>query len=260
MRDGRKLSREALAIVRRKAVESVISGELTQTQAAAVFGIARATVCQWVAAFRRDGSAALTERPRGRRKDDNPQCVAEIGAWLLRGGPETHDLPGSLWNRELVAALLRQKKSVTVSRWTVGRLFRRWGLTACAPPEESGPCGEQRASWLRETYPGLRQQAARERRTLWFLDETSLYLEGVGPCNALTALTLRGDLQFLLYRGRLTSALFVDFLDRLLQAQTGRRLLLIMDTHTIHRTQTVDVWLQNHAQAVQRRFLPPRAL
>ena len=89
-------------------------------------------------------------RPRGRRKDDNPQCVAEIGAWLLRGGPETHDLPGSLWNRELVAALLRQKKSVTVSRWTVGRLFRRWGLTACAPPEESGPCGEQRASWLRE--------------------------------------------------------------------------------------------------------------
>ena len=35
MRDGRKLSREALAIVRRKAVESVISGELTQTQAAA---------------------------------------------------------------------------------------------------------------------------------------------------------------------------------------------------------------------------------
>lgn len=130
MRDGRKLSREALAIVRRKAVESVISGELTQTQAAAVFGIARATVCQWVAAFRRDGSAALTERPRGRRKDDNPQCVAEIGAWLLRGGPETHELPGSLWNRELVAALLRQKKSVTVSRWTVGRLFRRWGLTA----------------------------------------------------------------------------------------------------------------------------------
>lgn len=110
MRDGRKLSREALAIVRRKAVESVISGELTQTQAAAVFGIARATVCQWVAAFRRDGSAALTERPRGRRKDDNPQCVAEIGAWLLRGGPETHELPGSLWNRELVAALLRQKK------------------------------------------------------------------------------------------------------------------------------------------------------
>ena len=260
MRDGRKLSREALAIVRRKAVESVISGELTQTQAAAVFGIARATVCQWVAAFRRDGSAALTERPHGRRKDDNPQCAAEIGAWLLRGGPETHDLPGSLWNRELVAALLRQKKSVTVSRWTVGRLFRRWGLTACAPPEESGPCGEQRASWLRETYPGLRQQAARERRTLWFLDETSLYLEGVGPCNALTALTLRGDLQFLLYRGRLTSALFVDFLDRLLQAQTGRRLLLIMDTHTIHRTQAVDVWLQNHAQAVQRRFLPPRAL
>lgn len=260
MRDGRKLSREALTIVRRKAVESVISGELTQTQAAAVFGIARATVCQWVAAFRRDGSAALTERPRGRRKDDNPQCAAEIGAWLLRGGPETHDLPGSLWNRELVAALLRQKKSVTVSRWTVGRLFRRWGLTACAPPGEPAPCGEQRASWLRETYPGLRQQAVRERRTLWFLDETSLYLEGVGPCNALTALTLRGDLQFLLYRGRLTSALFVDFLERLLRAQTGRRLLLIMDTHTIHRAQVVDVWLQDHAQTVQRRFIPPRAL
>ena len=223
MRDGRKLSREALAIVRRKAVESVISGELTQTQAAAVFGIARATVCQWVAAFRRDGSAALTERPRGRRKEDNPQSAAEIGEWILRGGPEAHDLTGSLWNRELVAALLRRKKSVAVSRWTVGRLFRRWGLTACAPPEEPGPCGEQRASWLRETYPGLRQQASRERRTLWFLDETSLYLEGVGPCNALTALTLRGDLQFLLYRGRLTSALFVDFLDRLLRAQTGYR-------------------------------------
>lgn len=110
MRDGRKLSREALAIVRRKAVESVISGELTQTQAAAVFGIARATVCQWVAAFRRDGSAALTERPRGRRKEDNPQSAAEIGEWILRGGPEAHDLTGSLWNRELVAALLRRKK------------------------------------------------------------------------------------------------------------------------------------------------------
>lgn len=260
MRDGRKLGREALAIVRRKAVESVLSGELTQTQAAAVFGIARATVCQWVAAFRRGGSAALTERPRGRQDGGDTRLAPETGAWLLRGGPELYGLTGSLWNREQVAALIRRQRGTDVSRWTVGRLFRRWGLTTCAPPEESGPCGEQRASWLRETYPGLREQAARERRTLWFLDETSLYLDEVGPCNALTALTLRGDLHFLLYGGRLTSALFVDFLERLNRTQDGRRLLLVMDTHTVHRAQAVESWLRDHARVVQRRFLPPRAL
>ncbi len=260
MRDGRKIGKDALAIVRRKAVESVLSGELTQTQAAEVFGVARATVCCWVAAFRRDGAAALTERPRGRQEGGELRITPETGQWLLNGGPETQGLSGLLWNREQVAALLRQKQGTSVSRWTVGRLFRRWGLAICAPPEETGPCGEQRAGWLKETYPGLRQQAARERRTLWFLDETTLYLDEIGPCNALTALTLRGDLHFLLYRARLTTLIFVDFLERLRRMQEGRRLLLVMDTHTVHRAQAVDVWLREHEDAVQRRFLPPRSL
>ena len=42
--------------------------------------------------------------------------------------------------------------------------------------------------------------------------------------------------------------------------QEGRRLLLVMDTHTVHRAQAVDVWLREHEDAVQRRFLPPRSL
>lgn len=260
MRDGRKLGRDALAIVRRKAVESVLSGELTQTQAAEVFGVARATVCRWVAEFRRDGAAALTERPRGRRDGGEGLMARETAQWLLRGGPETQGLSGFLWSREQVAALLRQKKGESVSRWTVGRLFRRWGLTTCAPPEEPGPCGEQRASWLKETCPGLRRQAARERRTLWFLDETTLYLDEAGPCAALTALTLRGDLRFLFHRSRLTAPIFVDFLERLRLTQEGRRLLLVMDTHTVHRAQAVDAWLRAHADVAERRFLPPRAL
>lgn len=260
MRDGRKIGREALAIVRRKAVESVLSGELTQTQAAEVFGVARATVCGWVAAFRRNGDAALKERPRGRQNSGDQAIPPETGQWLLSSSPEGLGLSGLLWNRELVAALLQQKHDLTVSRWTIGRLFRRWGLAPCAPPEDDSPCGEQRTHWLHETYPALRQQALRERRTLWFLDETSLYLETIGPCNALTARTLRGDLHFLLYTDRLTSRFFVDFLERLRLTQDGHRLLLFMDTHTIHRGHLVEAWLQAHEGTVQRCFLPARSL
>ena len=64
--DGRKLTRSAQDAVRRKAVQAVVGGRLTQTDAAKVFGVTRTSVCLWVKSYRQGGEGALQSKRKGR--------------------------------------------------------------------------------------------------------------------------------------------------------------------------------------------------
>lgn len=134
-RDGRNLSPEVLQIIRRKAVECVVSGELTQQCAAEVFGMTRTTISRWVRAFHEEGSTALDNRRRGRPHgsligEERQTALLEV---LARGLPERSHMAFPLWSRQAVAQLIEKRYGLALSRWTLQRLLHQWGLQL--PPQ-----------------------------------------------------------------------------------------------------------------------------
>ncbi len=64
--DARKMSTEAQAALRVRAVRSVLSGQ-TQLAVADVLGISRQVVGRWMLDYRKRGEAAFKSRRRGRK-------------------------------------------------------------------------------------------------------------------------------------------------------------------------------------------------
>ena len=104
---------------------------MSQTMAAAVYGASRTTVCLWVKAYRQEGEAGLVSKPKGRPKGGKltAKQIASIKKSVLGKNPEQLRLPGLLWTRELVGFLIERRFGIRLSRWTVGRHLKEWGLT-----------------------------------------------------------------------------------------------------------------------------------
>ena len=277
--DGRKLSPSAQAAVRRKAVHAVISGKVTQTKAAEIFGVTRTSVCLWVKAYKLEGEEALRGGAKGRPAGGTLTKVQEasIRKSVLGKNPGQLRLPDLLWTRDLVGDLIARRFKIRLSRWTIGRMLKQWGLTPQKPAKravEQNPA--QVRYWLEHKYPEIRRQAVMEKGKIWWVDETGLRSthqtgttwgeKGVTPlvrmsgkrfgCNAITAITNQGSLSFMVFEGRFTVPVFLDFLERLVKQQAGQKIFLIVDRHSVHKSARVEKWLASRKEQIELFFLP----
>ena len=277
--DGRKLTRSAQDAVRRKAVQAVVSGGMTQTTAAAVFGVTRTSVCLWVNAYKREGEAGLISKRKGRPGGGtlNKAQEASTRKSVLGKNPGQLRLPGLLWTRDLVGELIERRFGLRLSRWTVGRYLAQWGLTPQKPAKralEQNPA--QVAYWLEHKYPAIKQQASQEKGKIWWVDETGLRsthqtgttwgAKGTTPlvkmsgerfgCNAISAITNQGHLSFSVFEGRFTVEVFQDFLERLIKQQAGQKVFLIVDRHSVHKSARIERWLSDKPDKIELFFLP----
>ena len=279
IKDGRKLTRSAQDAVRRKAVQAVVSGRMTQTAAAEIFGVTRVSVCLWVNAYRAGGETALQSKRKGRPggwKLTKTQA-ASIRKSILGKNPGQLRLPGLLWTRDLVRELIERRFDFKLSRWTVGRYLKEWGLTVQKPAKralEQNPV--QVAYWLEHKYPAIQKQAAKEKGKIWWVDETGLRSthqtgttwgeKGTTPlvkisgerfgCNAITAITNQGNLCFSVFENRFTVEIFQDFLERLVKQQAGEKIFLIVDRHSVHKSGRIEKWLSERKAQIEMFFLP----
>lgn len=273
--DARKLSRSAQDAIRHKAVKAVVEGKMTQTKAAVVFGVSRTSVFLWVKAYRRGGDAALASKPKGRPKGRKLSKKQEesIRKSVLGKHPDQLRLPGLLWTRDLVGDLIERRFDIRLSRWTVGRYLKQWGLTPQKPAKralEQNPA--QVRYWLDHKYPSIQRQAKAEGAKIWWGDETGLRSDhqtgttwgekGKTPivkrfgCNAVTAITNQGDMRFMVFDGRFTVKIFLGFLERMLKQQAGRKVFLILDRHSVHKAKKVEQWLEGREDKIRLFFLP----
>jgi len=276
--DGRKLTRSAQDAVRRKAVQAVVSGRMTHTAAAEIFGVTRTSVCLWVNAYRKQGEIALQSKRKGRPSGGKLTNAQEkcIRKSVLGKNPEQLRLPGLLWTRDLVSELIERRFGVTLSRWTVGRYLNRWGLTAQKPAKralEQNPA--QVAYWLEHEYPAIQKQAAKEKGKIWWIDETGLRSthqtgttwgeKGTTPlvkmsgnrfgCNAVTAITNQGNLSFSVFEERFTVEIFHGFLERMVK-QSMQKVFLIVDRHPVHKSARIKKWVSERKEKIEMFFLP----
>ena len=276
-KDARSLPAVAQEDVRFKAVKAVVGGK-KQVEVADIFGVTRQAVGKWVRAYREGGFKALKAAKQGRPKGGSllPWQAAQIAKTVIDRHPDQLKLPFYLWTREAVAQMIEAKFGIRLSVWTVGRYLGRWNFTPQKPIRkafEKDP--EAVRQWLEQRYPAIRKQAKREKAWIHWGDEMGIrsdhctgrsygrrgqtpVVPGTGKrfgCNMISALTNLGHLNFMVFKERFTSDVFVEFLRRLVR-QSGQKVFLIVDGHPVHRSKHTKNWIAKHEDNIRLFFLP----
>lgn len=274
--DGRKLSHTELTEMRRRAVSSVQGGE-RPADVARVFGVSRVTVYNWLSLYRQGGWDALQARKRGGRK---PKLDGKAMRWvysLVTGGdPRQLKLPFVLWTCPIIADAIREKFDIKLSRWSVMRLLNQLGLSPQRPIRRAY---QQNAAavkrWRSKVYPQIRKEAKIVGAQIHFADESSIRSDyhsgttwaprGKTPVvrttgsrfsiNMIASVTPRGQLRFMTFKGTMNAAVFIDFLERLIQGVQSP-IFLIVDGHPVHRSKAVKAFVDGTDGKLSLYFLP----
>ncbi len=273
-RDARSLPQGAQEELRRRALALVSSGE-KQVRVAELLNVTPQAVGKWVRAHREGGDQALAAGKRGRRFGEKTVLEraqqAQIAEAIRDKTPDQLQLPGFLWTRASVCGLIEQRFEIRMAEKTAGAYLRRWGFTARAKPSDEQPDPKVRA-WLDDTYPQIVKQARKERAEILWGGETALRSDhalGTSPADAarqghrqarttdvISVISNLGTLRFRVVQERFTAPVFLDFVERLVKQNAGRKIYLIVAGGSGHRTHLVRDWISERPELIVLHALP----
>lgn len=245
-----------------------------------MFAVASQSVSRGVQAWRKRGAKGLATRRRGRKAGEQKALSARrqrrLRSAVAEHTPEVFGLAGVVGTRKMVAELIRVRPGIVLSLTTVGNYLRSWGLAPQKPIRGAyAQDPESVRRWWEEDSPALAARARREGARVRWLAQTGIRSEAVvgttwAPTgqtpvvgqtgkrfsvNARCAIGNKGELCFTVYTGSFHAGVFLPFLDRLV-GHLHREVRLIVDGHGVHRRKSVQRWLAEHTEAIERHFLP----
>lgn len=277
--DGRKLSHKALEELRIRAVKAVEAGESPEVVIRSL-GMSRQRIYVWLAAYREGGLESLKAKKLfGRPPKLDGRAMRVLYRIVTTKTPEQLQFEFALWTRGIIRDLVRERFHVKLSEVSVGRLLKKLGLSPQRPlarAYQRNP--EEVQKWLQEQYPAIQQLAKQTGAQIFFGDEAGIrsdYHSGttwapVGKTpvvdrtgarfslNLLSAISPRGELRFMCWKGKLTAGVFVDFLKRLIYRAQGP-VFLIVDRHPVHRASEVKKFVAETEGRLRLFHLPSYA-
>lgn len=277
--DARKLDHKTLSAVRQRAVASVQEGQSPEV-VAKTMGVARATMYGWLARYRDGGWGSLDARKRGGRP---PKLDGPALQWVFRTvtmkNPLQLKFTYALWTAKMVGKVISDRFGVKLSKASVCRLLAQLGLTPQRPiwrAYQQKPEDVQR--WLTQEFPKIRRLARKEKAQIFFGDEagvrsdhhagTTWAVQGKTPIvsstgarfglNMISAVSAQGEFRFMVIRGRVGAARFIEFIKRLVHG-SDRKIFLIVDGHPSHKARKVADFIESKPMKNRFRlfFLPP---
>lgn len=271
--DARSLPQVAQEAIRIKAVKAYQGGS-SVASVANMFQVSRVAVYKWIKRHQNGGFDALKTKPQGRPKEKGKLMgwqSSQAQRTIVKNTPDEIGLPYSLWTREAVQSMLESRYGIKQSRWTTGRLLKRWGFTPQKPAKQAREQDPKKMNtWLEKTYPKIKTEASRENAEIHWGDEMGLRSDhqtgrsygrkGETPivrktgrrfsCNMISTLTNQGTLRFMVFDGSFVAKVFIDFLQRLVKL-SSRKVYLIVDGHRAHKAKAVQTWLNEHEDEIK---------
>lgn len=257
--DGRKLSHSQSEYIRIQSVKQVRIEKKSPEEVIKTFGLHRTNIYKWLRCYDAFGFEGLkSSKSAGPAPKLANKQLQQLSKLLLKN-PLQLKFDYALWTSDMIVELIERKFSVTYSKVQVGRLMKKVGLSRQRPLERAVQQDPQKVKqWLEKQYPAIKQEARKEKREIYFSDEAGFHAtaqygttwapKGETPIiktsgkrekvNVISAINNQGKLRFMLYENSFTSAVFIDFLKRLMHKQE-LPVSLIVDGHTSHFTAAV---------------------
>jgi transposase len=75
----------------------------------------------------------------------------------------------------------------------------------------------------------------------------------------MSAIATTGTLYFTIFPDRFDAATCIAFFTKLTGHFGGRKIHLVLDNHSVHRSKAVREWVEAHAESIELHFLPAYA-
>lgn len=239
--------------------------------------VSKGTVSRWLMVAETVGPEALMSRLSAGCPPKLTAAQLGMLPELLWHGAEAYGFRGEVWTCARIGQVIRREFGVAYHKDHVSRLMKELGWTPQIPITRAIQRDEVAIEhWRVTVWPELRRKAAKERRTLVFIDESGFYLmPGVvktyGPkgktpiidkllsrdhLSVMAGCTPTGKLYTLVRPEPLTSEHGVAFVGHL-QRHLGRRLLIVWDGSPIHRWGAIREFLSSErAKGIHLERLP----
>jgi transposase len=275
--DARKLDHATLEALRIRAVRRVHDGDSPEV-VSRIIGINRGTIYDWLASYRRGGWDALKAKDiSGRPPKLDGKSLQWIFDTITQKNPMQMNFEFALWTLEMIAAVIKQKYKLTLSRSSVGRLMAQLGVTVQKPLHRAMERDESAVQkWLKTDYPKIKKMAAAQGAEIYFGDAahirsdhhagTTWGKKGVTPIvqstgarhgmSVMSAITSKGKMRFMIKeRGGVGAAVFIEFLKRLMVG-AKKKIFLIVDRGPAHRAKKTHTFVKTLGGKLQLFFLP----
>jgi len=249
-----------------------------RAEVARLCGVSWRSAHEWHRLWSKGGAGALkaTTKPGPKAKFDDAQ-VASLEKELRRG-PLLHGYENNLWTLRRVGRLVTESFGQKVSQSEVWRLLRRMRWSPQKPKRKARERDEEKIKeWKENRWPELKAKAAKEQRTIVFVDESGLTQkpaakstwapEGQTPVlelnfnwkklSVIGGITIK-SLYFQLHEDSVKAPEVVGFLEHL-QRHIAGNLLVIWDGLPAHRSRVVADYLASTKGSVWVERLPAYA-
>lgn len=273
----KRIPRRSLADTRTLAISAMQKG-MHPDDVADLYDVGRSTVYNWRKEYQENGPAALVVKSApGRTPRLTDSQLERLRKLIVGRDPRQLQFDFAMWTRVMVRDLIKREFGVDYTLPAVGNILRGLGLSPQRPlvrAYQQNP--ELVRRWKEEEYPEIRRAAKAAGGTVLFCDEAAIrtdyhtgttwapvgqtpVVRGTGErksINMISAISARGKLHFSFLDGNLNSALFIEYLKKLMNDIPGP-VFLVVDGYPSHKSKETLNFVRSTEGRLSLFFLPP---
>jgi transposase len=242
-----------------------------------IYNIRERTIFNWLSLYRSGGWDALKEGARsGRPRKLSSEDMKWVYDAVTLGNPENYKFEFCLWTLNILRALIKKDRGITLSKSAVSRLLGHLGLSPQRPIYKSYKQDPRKIEqYLSESFPEAVAQAQKMGAAVFFVDEASVRSDahrgfswgkiGETPVvrnsggrfglKVISAVTPRGDMRFSFIEDKMNSKKFIEFLKKL-HRDAGAPILVITDNARYHHSKETQKFVKSRNGKILLEFLP----